>query len=262
MLVDSFSGEPDTPSMKRHAFAIIAGLFSLCGTVSAEPPFSGTIFIDPDIITSADPTTYVKVIYRGKAVRSVFDRRMDQFSKVKVHIFTARYSDSHDIEVQVNPEFGGRIKAKAPAVKFAKVLGRLPKVLRDGIDSLTIHDGLELFGGGSHNVLVHTLQSKEYERDGILEETLVHEASHAALDDKHASSAGWLKAQKADPEFISTYARDNPDREDIAETFLTYLAVRYRRDRISDELANQITTAIPARIKYFDRQKFAVSPVD
>ena len=38
------------------------------------------------------------------------------------------------------------------------------------------------------------------------------------MDGPHAASAGWLAAQAADPEFISTYARDNPTREDIAES--------------------------------------------
>ena len=64
-------------------------------------------------------------------------------------------------------------------------------------------------------------------------ETLVHEAAHTSLDSAHASAAGWLAAQSADPTFISTYARDFPAREDIAETFVLYLAVRYRSDRIS-----------------------------
>ena len=34
--------------------------------------------------------------------------------------------------------------------------------------------------------------------------------------------------------FISEYARDHPDREDIAESFLPYLAVRYRPERLTD----------------------------
>ena len=66
----------------------------------------------------------------------------------------------------------------------------------------------------------------------MLDETLVHEAAHTSLDPTHASSAGWLAAQAADGVFISTYAADHPLREDVAESFLTYLAVRYRSDRM------------------------------
>lgn len=248
--------------MKNPLFLCCAMLSLACGSARCEPPFSGTIFIDPDIITAEDPTTFVKLTYRGRGVRNMFDRRTNKFSDVNAHLFAARYSDSKDIEIQVNPEFGKEAKAKVQALKYAKVIGRLPKCLRADVDTVWIHNGKQPFGGGNRNLLIHTKQSKDYERDGILEETLVHEASHTSLDETHAESKGWVKAQKSDPEFISTYARDNPQREDIAESFLPYLAVRFRADRISPELAAQIQTANPARIKYFDKQKFDVSPVD
>jgi hypothetical protein len=32
------------------------------GPLPADPPFGGTIFIDPDIITSSDPTTYTGLV--------------------------------------------------------------------------------------------------------------------------------------------------------------------------------------------------------
>ena len=247
--------------MKRSFLTLFAILLPMSGVTHAEPPFSGTIFIDPDIITAEDPTTYVKLTYRGRGTREMFDRRTNKFAKVNAHLFAARYSDSKDLEIQVNPEFGGKSKARIHALKYSKVIGRLPKCLRKDLDTVWIHDGKEPFGGGNRNLLIHVKQSKDYERDGILEETLVHEASHTSLDGPHAAADGWISAQKTDPEFISTYARDNPTREDIAESFLPYLAIRYRRERISDELANQITAAMPARIQYFDDQKFKVSPV-
>jgi PEP-CTERM motif len=64
----------------------------------------------------------------------------------------------------------------------------------------------------------------------------------------------------ADGEFISTYARDYPDREDIAESFLPYLALRYRADRISQSLSDTISQTIPNRINYFSDQSFDMYP--
>ena len=55
---------------------------------------------------------------------------------------------------------------------------------------------------------------------------------------------------------------DDPTREDVAESFLPYSALKHRRDRISDELADSIAAAIPARIKFFKSKKLDVSPVD
>ena len=54
---------------------------------------------------------------------------------------------------------------------------------------------------------------------------LFHEAAHVSLDVDHTDSTGWRAAQAADGEFISTYARDLPDREDVAESVSPYFAV-------------------------------------
>ena len=90
---------------------------------------------------------------------------------------------------------------------------------------------------------------------------LVHEAAHTSLDARHAQSAKWLQAQETDCHFISTYAEDYPLREDIAESYLPYLAVRFRSDRISAALKRQIEMTIPNRIEYFDAQDFSMYPI-
>lgn len=241
---------------------LVAFSFAIPLTAFAEPPFSGTIFIDPDIITSADPSTFLRVKYAGRERRTMFDRRKDAFVRLKPHLFNVTFRDSRSIEVQVNSEFGKESQARKLAIKYAREIGRLPRSLRTDVETVWIHKGVQPFGGGNNNLLIHTGQSAAYERDGILEETLVHEACHTSLDARHAASAGWLAAQTSDPDFISTYARDNPTREDIAESFLPWLALRYRSERIDPALAATIGTTMPARIAYFDARGFVISPVD
>jgi hypothetical protein len=238
-------------------------LLATASTVlAAEPPFKGTIFLDPDIITAKDPTVYQSIKANGRETRELFDRRTDGMIKVKAHLFTARFSDQEKtMEIQVNPEFD-EAKAKALAAKHAEVIGRLPKCLRADVDTVTIHAGDKPFGGGNRNLLIHTGQSEQYERDGILEETLVHEASHTSLDGKQAKAPDWIAAQKADAAFISTYARDNPTREDVAETFLLWLAVRHRPERIEAKLIDQVNQTVSHRLRYIDGQKPEISPVD
>lgn len=231
-------------------------------TARAEPPFSGTVFVDPDIVISADRSNYLKVKYTGREKRSMFDRRKDAFISLKPHLFRATFKDSRPIEMQVNPEFGNERQARKVAIKYAREIGRLPRSLRTDVKTVWIHKGTQLFGGGNNNILIYTGQSAAYERDGFLEEVLVHEACHTSLDARHAASEGWLAAQQSDPEFISPYARDNPTREDIAESFLLWMAVRYRSERITPEVANTIETTIPARISYFDAQGFLIGPVN
>ncbi len=229
--------------------------------VQADPPYSGTIFIDPDIITADDPTTLVSVIAAGQGERTMFDRRVNDWITVTAYLFNATFDDGLGAEIQVNPEFGSSDAALVPAQKYAAVIGRLPTALRADVQTVWIHMGVEPFGGGNNNLLIHTGQGELYEADGILEETFVHEASHTSLDPTHAGSGGWLAAQAADPNFISTYARDNPTREDVAESFLTYLAIRMRPDRISQVDYDKITQTIPNRIAYFDGQALNMHPI-
>ena len=173
----------------------------------------------------------------------------------------ANYTDGLSIEIQINPEFKNVAEAEIQALKYAEVFGKLPTALRSDVKTSWIHKGTESFGGGNNNLLIYIGQSLEYENDGILEETLVHEAAHSSLDEYHSASSGWINAQKLDPSFISTYARDNPKREDVAETYLLYMALRYRSDRISSTLKETILQTIPNRIKYFDAQNFKMQPI-
>ena len=226
-----------------------------------NPQFGGTIFIDPDIITEEDPTTFVSLSYAGTGSRLMYDRRSGWITS-EPFLFPSEYDDGLSIEIQVNPEFGSWENAQIYALKYAEVIGRLTTQLRKDVQTSWIHKGDEPFGGGNNNLLIHTDWSeKNYEDQGILEETLVHEAAHTSLDSYHAESGGWLDAQIADCEFISEYARDNPIREDIAESYLPYLAVTYRSDRISPGLKKTIENAIPNRIKYFDSQNFNMYPI-
>ncbi|HET8899264.1 MAG TPA: hypothetical protein VFN09_10880 [Rhodanobacteraceae bacterium] len=236
-------------------------LILLGATASATPPYSGTIFIDPDIITAADPNAFLGITYAGQGVRNLFDRRCGCFENLNVYLFDATYADGRGIEVQVDPEFASEALAAAPARFYASVVGQLPQALRDDVHMLWIHRGDEAFGGGNQSLLIHTgAIAQSYIDTGILEEALAHEASHTSLDDPLASSSAWLAAQAADLEFISTYAADNPGREDVAESFLVWLAARRSSGRIDTATAATIETTIPNRLDVFDAQGFALYP--
>ena len=229
---------------------------------SSKAPFSGTIFIDPDIITPDDPTTFVSLSYQGRGQRTMYDRRVSDWITINPYLFPAVFDDSIFIEIQVNPEFGTADDAKIQAEKFAPIIGRLTTELRKDVETVWIHRGMRPFGGGNNNLLIHTDYSSEnYEQQGILEETLVHEAAHTSLDAYHSIDDNWIKAQEHDCRFISDYAQENPKREDIAESYLPYFAIRYRSERITSELRDSIESAIPNRIKYFDTQNFNMYPI-
>ena len=190
----------------------------------------------------------------------MFDRR-EGWVTVNAFLFRADYTDGLSIEFQVNPEFEDETQAQEQAERYAPIIGRLPYALRKDVETSWIHRGDEPFGGGNNNLLIHTDRAETRIAEALIEEVLSHEAAHTSLDADHAEAAGWLDAQVADDEFVSTYARDNSTREDIAESFLMYLAVRHRRDRISAEDAASILDAIPNRIAYFDSLDLDLSPM-
>jgi len=225
-----------------------------------QPPFSGTIFLDPDIITADDSSAFVSITAKGKGERTIYDRRVNDWITIFAHLFYIQYADGLTMEAQVNPEFSDQ-EAAIEAEKYARAVGLLTTSLRIDVDALWINKGTELYGGGNRSILIHTGQTVEYERDGILEETLVHEATHTSLDDPHATHSGWLQAQEADNNYISTYARDYPLREDLAETYLLHLSLRHRRERISVDLANTILETIPNRLEYLDNLALDMYPI-
>lgn len=231
--------------------------------IPTKPPFHGTIFVSPDILKASDPTAFSTLTDAGQAERTMFDRRQGAdgaFVSLQPYLFKATYQDNLSIEMQVNPEFGSVENARKEARKYAEVIGRLPTVLRKDVKTSWIHQGDKLFGGGNNNILIHTGQAAAYERDGILEEALIHEGAHSSLDAAHALAKGWVAAQKADPVFISSYAQENPQREDIAESFIFFLALQYRGDRMTKELKETIKKSIPQRMAYFKQQNFKVYP--
>jgi hypothetical protein len=191
----------------------------------------------------------------------MFDRRVNDWITVEAYLFDATFDDGLAAEIQVNPEFGSSAAAGVEALKYGGVIGRLPTALRVDLQTVWIHQGTQLFGGGNNNLLIHIGQAAIYEASGILEETFVHESSHTSLDAAHATSLPWILAQTADGEFISTYARDNPTREDVAESFLPWLAARYRSDRIPQSLYDTFVQTIPNRFAYFDDQSFDMYPI-
>ena len=61
-----------------------------------------------------------------------------------------------------------------------------------------------------------------------------------------------------DKEYISDYAK-TAVHEDLAESFLMWLAYRY--NRVNEVEKAKILEAIPNRIKYFDAQNFNMYPI-
>lgn len=242
------------------------GLLTLIASTAclASPPFSGTAYINANLITKTDPSTFESTTYQGQASRVVYDRRAESFITLSnAYVFKAKYKNGKVIEVIVNPEFGSSTEAKKYADKYAFYIGQFPVSINEKIAGIEVNRGNYALGGnsGTRAITIHTGRADEHEASGTIEETLFHEAVHTSFEDSHASAPGWLAAQKADNEFISTYARDFPTREDLSETVLLAIAASKFKSRLSTDQYNAITRAIPNRIKYLDGLNLNYAPL-
>ncbi|MXX34291.1 MAG: carboxypeptidase-like regulatory domain-containing protein [Gemmatimonadetes bacterium] len=230
---------------------------------TGEPPFAGTPWITPDIITSSDLTSLGTVTYAGRGIRLVFDRRLGRWTNVNAYLFDALFG-VQEVEFHLNPEFADTVASRMEVDRFGPAIGRLPAALLSNLRQVQINAGEGAFGGSSHTggLLIHTEDdaTDHMLRGGFLEEVLLHEAAHMSLDMLYADSADWQAAQAADGVYISDYARDFPQREDVAESILMYFAVRYVPDRVTAELRWLIVTTIPNRIAFFDGKRLDMSP--
>ena len=238
-----------------------------------EPPFDGTIYITGDIITSSDPSLFSEIEYRGTGLRQMYDRRNGgAWINIEPYLFDTSFSDGLKTEIQINPEFT-LDEATVEANKYAFLIGQLPTALRKDVQTMWIHKGEENYGGGNYNLLVHTGMTEYYENfdTGIVEEALIHEGAHTSIDNYHYPNGGWTNSGYSDGEgwieavendsgcYISTYARDNQYREDIAELMPLYVAVRYFTERISSELRDKVLSCNINRIRYLDSQNLDMS---
>ena len=254
-----------------HAPSILIAL-----TIAAAngPPFGGTVFISPDVITEADPTALRSIEYTGRGERVIWDYRVSDWITVDAYLFEAQIG-SVVVEFQVNPEFESEAAAREQVDVYAPPLGRLPAVLVSRLRSVHVNAGdparpntllprrpRRVFGGNwfDQSITIHTGSGEERIRGGFLEEVLFHEGAHVSVDGLVKDTPEWRAAQDADGGFISDYARDHPDREDVAESILPYFAVRFRPGRLSAEDRAAIEATIPNRLAYFDQQGFDWAP--
>ena len=249
--------------MKYILFTVFLVFYTFVN-LSAKPPYDGTIWFFSDVINSNDPTTFQELIFIGQDNREMFDRRKGgRWITKKVFLFSAIYED-RIIEFQVNPEFKNSDNAFKEAIFYAEAIGRLPNFLLTNVKTVWIHKGNKSWGGGNENFLIHTGRSKEYISLDIVEEVFIHEGGHTSLDwnwNGIINKTKWQKAKRKDKKYISDYAQKFSGSEDVAESILPWIAVRYRLERISKKDAEIILKTIPNRLKLFDEQNFNMYPL-
>lgn len=233
---------------------------------------SSVVGTDFDFIHESDPDTYVDLRFLGQGKAEMPDKS-DKTAALRkpAFLFVSTYRDGTSIGMAVDSRFETEEQARQEVLRYTPRLGKLPTVLRRGVNRVVIHKGGENTTAFSDAGLIVLYSDNATKRIGThdLEETVFHESVHAAWDKEHNASPGWLAAQKQDGRFVTEYGRKNPNGEDLAESALFAYTLLHHPERIPEEEAARIRRAIPARIAFVETLlppgkpiHFTVCPVD
>ena len=226
------------------------------------PPFDGTVWIGPSLITPSSPSDLVSVTPAGQGKRTTYDRRVGWVTQ-NAYLFSAKFTGSSPEEIIVNSEFGSADAALAQAQYFARITGQLPRGCRTQIDALWIHAGNANVGGGNRSLMLYSGYAEA--NPGYMEEAMLHECAHTSLDYAWKGSVNrqqWDAAAAQDPGFISAYARDNPTSEDVSESFGPFVAWKLgAASGYSAQQLSVIAAQIPHRLAHLDSLKLDLAPV-
>ncbi|MDW3192905.1 MAG: RICIN domain-containing protein [Cytophagales bacterium] len=209
-----------------------------------------------DLITSDDPSTFENLAYVNEANAQMWDREANNDQGAWVTplswIYQLTYEDGITSKIRVRQLGFTKTEADSLAARYGYQMGQLPACLRRGTELINIMRGDALYGGNiwNHSIDITIGKTSElYHRTGNMEEILFHEATHASLD--YLYRENWNDYSNEDPRYISKYASDNPDREDISESFLLTAGLTFRAERIPS-LADRILSNLANRMKYLE----------
>lgn len=249
--------------MLRHSLVIAA--LGLAGPAAADPLFPNSVTSnDLDFIREDDPGAAFCLRLDTRAQAEMPDKRNDILFVADVRQFSAHYADGPIVGLWVHPAIAAEDEARTLASAVAAAVAKLPTGMRALLGHVVIHAGDETAFAedlGRFFVLyADNIRARLSTHD--LQETVFHESVHATLDVPHADSPGWRAAQSADGAFVTAYAADNPEGEDMAESALFAWAMLTHPGRLPPEVAAGVAARIPNRLAYFEALFADLPPPD
>lgn len=242
--------------MRRILLVLSALVFlASCGPT---PPYGGTVYVEPDILTDEDPSVLRSFTFQRMETSTQWDNRVNDEVTTQFYRFHAAYAGGKTVVFYVNGEFVDQAQARYAGRNYAFVLGQMPALLRNGVRQVVVHETGGDWTASAGEIEIHDGFYEQEAADGALEESMIHETVHTSIDPIWEDTAAWKNAQQTDGAFISAYARDNPDTEDLAESFTLYLGLALHPERMPAQLVAKMQEIMPARLAFF-RKHFPVS---
>ena len=208
---------------------------------------------DIDFIIAEDPDVFKSLSFIEQTQKEMPDKRSNNLFDENAFVFKAKFEDDKEIEIWCHSSFESEAKAKEYADKICPRLGKLPSIQRDMLDHVVIHKGDETaFADNAFFVLYSDNIDKRITTND-LEETVFHESVHASLQTIHEKTPNWKLVQVADENYITEYAEDEPNLEDMPETALFAYTMLMHPGRLPADIENWIENYIPNRLAFFTK---------
>jgi hypothetical protein len=214
-----------------------------------------------DFIVPSDPSTYVRTYYDEYTQHWVYDVSGD-WSIENVWMFKMDLGHT-TVKVPIRDD-GSYTAAEVYfwANTFGKVFGQLPAFMFENFDALYfVNAEIGALGNSAGGVIIGTQGLANSFQHGWIEEIMVHELAHAAiqasvLGHESVSSSGqttnwWDYFAARDNDFVSNYAMTN-NREDLAETFSVWLYSKFRPYRDYQGKLAEAAAKVPGRFFLLD----------
>ena len=227
---------------------------TLAGCIASGPIYPNSVVSnDLDFIRSDDPGVFTCMRYDGEVRAEMPDKRHDELFANGVFSYSAQFEDGTSVGIWVHPDVGSQDVARNLALQVAGPVGKLPTIMRSRLDHVVIHEGnVTAFAEDRGRFFVLYSENMAIRiRNHDLEETAFHEAIHATLDYPKLTSAEWKNAQRADGDFITRYAKSNPQKEDMAESALFAWTLLIHPGRLPKTVEQRVRSIMPKRLEFF-----------
>ncbi|MEM7566435.1 MAG: hypothetical protein AAF321_04310 [Pseudomonadota bacterium] len=234
-------------------------LVTLSRAASAEPLYPNSVASNGlDFILPDDPGACWSITEAGGGRTEMYDPRRDVLSVEGAIHFDVTFPE-HQVRINVHP---GVLDPQARAHEVAASVSRLPAQMRAPLRHVNVLDGdgvaWEEGLGGFFTLYDGLIERRLSEHD--LDETVFHEAAHVALDPLLSNDPDWRSNQAADGAFVTQYAADNPDKEDIAESALFAWTLHFHPGRLPADVEAAVRDVMPNRLEYLGNMMEGFDP--
>jgi len=227
----------------------------VASSLTAEPLFPNSVVSnDLEFIKTSDDSAFACLSYEGTTRSEMPDKRHDELFAAGTFTFVARYKDGTSVGLWAHSDFGNQKQALHSIEPVAQAVGKLPTIMRSKLDHVVIHKGDETAFGEAdgHFFVLYSDNIRTRIRNHDLEETVFHESVHATLDAKYLRSHTWRNAQRTDGAYVTHYAAQLPEKEDLAESALFAWAMLVHPGRLPRSIETQVRQIMPNRLAFFE----------